>query len=1208
MESRVMTNGLAHGVPLLWLSVACGGLTFGCGDAGQGLRSVSQPTDDTASEAVNSPPTRLPHKDWVSRAGERIEVGTYRFSADGNGFRGYSAEEGLRARFDTLGAHISSEVGGERNGDVTLRFAAWGRAGAERQVGAAEPSLGACNEPERVDEHGECLQRVERVHDGIVEWWDNSSRGLQQAWTIGTKPAGTGAIQLMVDVEGATASSGAGNVVSLRQADGSVIDYDDLNIVDADGVALEGTLRAEPGRIIISFDDRGARYPITVDPTAAMQWRPGITPQAGSYFGLHMTGLGDVNGDGIEDFAIAAHAYSGAQQFSGKVFVYYGRQNYDFSWSGPLSSPSWETTGTREMSGLGADVAAGDFNGDGYRDLAVGEVPYSTVYIFFGSSSGLGNTPGWSATSGLVDDGFGWSLASAGDVNGDGRSDLLVGAPFASLPETEEGLALLYLGKSSNMSTTPAWTQTGDSVGARLGFSVAGVGDVNGDGRADAVVGGPGYGGKGKAWGYLGTVSGLSNAVWSPEGTQAGEEFGFNVEAAGDENADGYADVLVGAPNYDSGSNVDVGRLFLYSSSASGFAVASLTEVGTLANGKFGEGLSAAGDINGDGKADFLRGSVNGGNWVGGVRYGHGAYPAESDYNDAYAVQTEGVGDVDNDGFADGVFANPWANSNAGDAQLWGGRPALPSTTAIDPTRTDRLANTQFGIAVTDAGDVNGDGYGDLLVGANQDRGNSAKGTGGGRAYVYFGNGALATWTAGGGQNNAHLGSALASCDFDNDGYSDVAISSPEHDTTQTDAGRVTIYYGSATGIRAGSTILQAEQASAQFGAALAAGDTNGDGYCDLAVGAPLFDNGQTDEGRVFLYRGLSTGLSSTYVQSLENDVAGSLFGSALSFGEVNHDGQKDLAVGAKGYSNGEAGEGRAYVYLVGANGVFGSPSWSAESDSVGASFGAALAMSVDFNQGGTGDLVVSAPTYVANGWAGRLYYYKWSGTTFVHQESQPGVATAIATGDIDGNGFGDVVFGSASGVRLRMGNKDFVASDWLPTFACAAGDSACGRSVALSDLNGDGSSDISAGLVMNTGVGGVRTWRLENGGANLQVLRPGTTTPIAPGGKAMSAAVDVRLFARTPHGRMRVKLEVEMIQSFGVFSSSTIARSSTWSDTGVSGTWLTLPVTGLAANAKYSYRARVQYQPVLGFGAMHSRWYYGGNKGDANGVHFRTP
>lgn len=130
---------------------------------------------------------------------------------------------------------------------------------------------------------------------------------------------------------------------------------------------------------------------------------------------------------------------------------------------------------------------------------------YSTFYIFFGSSTGLAVNPGWSASSGVLDDGFGMSVASAGDVNGDGRFDVLVGAPFTSSPEFEEGEAFLYLGAASNMSTAPAATWSSNKVGAHLGFSVAGVGDVNGDGRSDVLVGAPSFDSLGKVWSFLGS-------------------------------------------------------------------------------------------------------------------------------------------------------------------------------------------------------------------------------------------------------------------------------------------------------------------------------------------------------------------------------------------------------------------------------------------------------------------------------------------------------------------------------------------------------------------------------------------------------------------------------------------------------------------------------------------------------------------------------
>lgn len=140
---------------------------------------------------------------WLSKVGNRIETGMYRLLADEAGFRAHSLEEGLQARFDQRGVHISNEGVGvpADEGEVTLHFSAWGRVGAERDVEPGRPVLGACNDAGRVDEHGDCVKRLELVRDGVVEWWDNTSRGLQQAWTIADRPAGSGRIQLLVDVE-----------------------------------------------------------------------------------------------------------------------------------------------------------------------------------------------------------------------------------------------------------------------------------------------------------------------------------------------------------------------------------------------------------------------------------------------------------------------------------------------------------------------------------------------------------------------------------------------------------------------------------------------------------------------------------------------------------------------------------------------------------------------------------------------------------------------------------------------------------------------------------------------------------------------------------------------------------------------------------------------------------------------------------------------
>ena len=140
------------------------------------------------------------------------------------------------------------------------------------------------------------------------------------------------------------------------------------------------------------------------------------------------------------------------------------------------------------------------------------------------------------------------------------------------------GRVYVFLGSSNGLTTTANWMAEGDQVGARFGAAVSSAGDVNGDGFADLLIGAPCYShgetGEGRAYLYPGSGSGLSNsAAWWAESNQANAHLGWSVSSAGDVNGDGYADVIVGAPYYDaSASLTDSGRLFVYHGSSSGLS------------------------------------------------------------------------------------------------------------------------------------------------------------------------------------------------------------------------------------------------------------------------------------------------------------------------------------------------------------------------------------------------------------------------------------------------------------------------------------------------------------------------------------------------------------------------------------------------------------------------------------------------------------
>ncbi len=161
------------------------------------------------------------------------------------------------------------------------------------------------------------------------------------------------------------------------------------------------------------------------------------------------------------------------------------------------------------------------------------------------------------------------AVAGAGDVNQDGFADLLIGAPHYSHDQENEGAALLYLGQPTlPLPAAPVWLVASKQLGALMGTAVAGAGDVNHDGYPDVLIGAPLYSAdqanEGRATIYLGTASGLTALpAWHGYGNKAETLYGQSVSAAGRVNADDYADILVGAPDFRTNRD-PVGQVFAY--------------------------------------------------------------------------------------------------------------------------------------------------------------------------------------------------------------------------------------------------------------------------------------------------------------------------------------------------------------------------------------------------------------------------------------------------------------------------------------------------------------------------------------------------------------------------------------------------------------------------------------------------------------------
>jgi len=403
-----------------------------------------------------------------------------------------------------------------------------------------------------------------------------------------------------------------------------------------------------------------------------------VGEQEDAEFGYAVATAGDVNGDGYSDVIIGIIHYSNGQSQEGAAVVYHG------SVSGLSLDHNWLVEGNNQFDQFGNSVGtAGDVNGDGYDDVIVGAPCYSHpeeceggAVVYHGSASGLPLVPNWLVESNQAGARFGQSVGTAGDVNGDGYADVIVGAHTYTNGQNFEGAAAVYHGSASGLSLLPDWGDEGDQEGAHFGLSVGTAGDVNGDGYDDVIVGAPDYTNgqtkEGAAVVYHGSASGLlAFPNWGDEGDQEGAYFGYSVGTAGDVNGDGYADVIVGAPNWTHGQE-DEGGAALYYGSASGLSVVPNWIVeSNMPGAEFGISVSTASDVNGDGYADVI---------VGAHYYTNG--------------QADEGGAVVYHGSVSGLSHTP----NWGDESNQEG--------------------ARFGWSVGTAGDVNGDGYADIIVGA----------------------------------------------------------------------------------------------------------------------------------------------------------------------------------------------------------------------------------------------------------------------------------------------------------------------------------------------------------------------------------------------------------------------------------------------------------------------------------------------------------
>ncbi len=507
-----------------------------------------------------------------------------------------------------------------------------------------------------------------------------------------------------------------------------------------------------------------------------------------------------------------------AQTFPNEIRL----QNFDGSYGFVLNGEANDDASGTSVS------AAGDINGDGIDDLIVGAPnadPYGSysgrAYVVFGSDGGLPHPFDLDSINGL--NGFvlngesnfdyaGRSVSAAGDINGDGIDDLIIGASNAESNGIDSGRSYVVFGSDAglpnpfNLSAINGlngFVLNGEAAKDASGRSVAAAGDINGDGIDDLIIGAPNADSNhidsGRSYVVFGSAAGLPNPFnlsainglngFVLNGEAAEDESGSSVAAAGDINGDGIDDLIIGAPNADPNGNRS-GRSYVVFGSATDlpnpFNLSTINGLnGFVLNGesesdRAGRSVSAAGDINGDGIDDLIIGAPGGGN---------------PDQGRVYVV--------------------------FGSTSAFGSPFNLADLDGINGFKiTGKMGGDRFGISVSAAGDINGDGIDDLITGA--DRVSSIVGADLGESYVVFG----------------------SMADFSTNG-SVISLS----------GSRGFRISGDAEGDRSGYSVS-------------GAGDINGDGIDDVIIGALRADPNGNGSGRSYVVVGRGDRLFSDRFES----------------------------------------------------------------------------------------------------------------------------------------------------------------------------------------------------------------------------------------------------------------------------------------------------------------------------------------------------
>ena len=665
--------------------------------------------------------------------------------------------------------------------------------------------------------------------------------------------------------------------------------------------------------------------------------------------------------------------------------------------------------------------AAGDVNNDGYDDIIVGIPSQEKAYVYCGLTGDL--LRAWNNPLPVTDE-FGESVAGVGDLNDDGYDDVIVGSPGydPDYPYTTRG-ATIFSGYNSG----EIMNFDGDQYPYAfygMGEIIAVVPDSDGDGKRDVVFG---LAGMGRAPMFSTADTDSIICMWDCIGWPGGgDEFGRAIDAIDLEVPGGRIWFMIGNPgqNCEEGDPPDCGGFRVYTKNTDS---PSCIEEEIIYGGNpdaypYGSSIAFISDLDSDGLEDFLvgcpgcdidyltnRGSVAIWQIVYGGANSMGKIWVGANEGDQFGHAVANVGDVDGDGIDDHAIGAPYNDdtySDAGAVYVYNGGNLNQTKYGIMWSARGTEYGEAFGYEIVGLGDVNGDGFSDFAVGAPY---NDDGGTSAGRIYVFGGGNASFFGNFIGETADEQFGKSMAKVgDYNDDGVEDVVVGAPYYESS----------FGQSLGRYYVFSLTDHELISEhigygynnQFGYAVCGpGDLSGDGIADIVVTDPKHEHSVTGEEVGAVY--FDSYFASRF-WTIEGEASGDLFGfSVASAGDVDLRGRNDVIVGAPVNDAGANMAGRAYVYSVETHGLLHVFTGVVE----GGRLGWSVSEAGQFDRDPYPDVVVGAinPTGIG-------FIKVYSGLTggeifhFDGQETGDHFGMAVIGGeDLTGDGYDDIVVGA---------------------------------------------------------------------------------------------------------------------------------------------------------------------------------------------------